>query len=366
VSPVGDWIDTHWNPELALRDWWRLLAECDLPRRDLLAGLAERGLIGPPPGIAVDMGAPTIKQHGSPEQQARWLPEVYGGRQAWCQLFSEPGAGSDLASLSCRAVRDGDEFVITGQKVWTSRADEADRGMLLARTNTGVPKREGITWMLVDMHQPGVEVRPLVQINGSREFSEVFLTEARVPVADVVGGIDRGWDVARTTLRYERASTGQRVLPGLVQIRPGGRVGNLDRPVGELLQRAAARDPDKRVEVMIGARSMIRLATDRGRTTDPVVRDRLADYYVRSQVHRLLGRRSTQPNLRKLSLAMLAHRSRDLSLELLGAEATLDGGVQRTGLSSFVPSLGGGTNEIQRNVIGEQVLGLPREPEVPQ
>ncbi len=253
--------------------------------------------------------------------------------------------------------------------------------MLVARTNRDVPKHAGITWMMIDMTQPGVEVRPLVQMNGGAEFCEVFLTEARVPVANVVGSIDDGWNVAKTTLSFERGSIGKRVPRGLVQVRAGGLSGNLDRSVGELIAEAeaTAEDPTKRFDVMVGAKSMLRLARDLGRDNDPVVRNAVADYYIHSEVHRLNGLRARtnaksgrpgpEASIGKLSLALLAHRSRDLSMSILGAEGLVigedareHGKVQRACLSSFAPSLGGGTNEIQRNIIGERTLGLPREP----
>jgi len=338
-------------------------------------------VIGPPTGNAPNMGVPTLLAHGTKDQQERFVTPIANGQNAWCQLFSEPGAGSDLASLACRAERDGDEFVVTGQKVWNSSADSSEWGMLVARTNPDVPKHAGITWMMIDMRQPGVEVRPLVQMNGGAEFCEVFLSEARVPVENVIGGIDNGWNVARTTLTYERGSVGKRYPKGLVEMRAGSLSGNLDRRVGDLIEvsKQAARDPNKRFDIMLGAKSMIHLARDLGLSHDPVVRDRVADYYVRSEVYRLTGQRSRdnakggkagpEGSIMKLALAMLAHRSRDLSMSLIGADGMLmgsdareNGKVQRACLSSFAPSLGGGTNEIQRNIIGERSLGLPREP----
>ena len=398
ADEVAEWVEANWRLDMTLAEWWRGLADAGWAMPTWPAGfggrglthaearvvqqvLGEKGVIGAPTGNAPNMGVPTVFAHGTDEQQRRFIPPVADGRESWCQLFSEPGAGSDLASLATRAERDGDEFVVTGQKVWNSSADTSEWGMLLARTNPDVPKHEGITWMMIDMRQPGVEARPLVQMNGGAEFCEVFMTEARVPVENVVGGIDNGWNVARTTLTYERGSVGQRYAKGLVEMKAGGVVGNLDRPVGELLERAAgaARDPNKRFDVMIGAKSMIHLARDLGLSTDPVTRDRVADYYVRSEVHRLTGQRSrdnakggragTEGSILKLGLAMLAHRSRDLSMSLLGAEGMVIGAdardtgkIQRAALSSFAPSLGGGTNEIQRNIIGERSLGLPREP----
>jgi alkylation response protein AidB-like acyl-CoA dehydrogenase len=397
-QPVSEWVETNWRLDLTLAEWWQRLADAGyafphwpegLGGRGLRAAeaaeiqaiLGRRGVIGPPTGNAPNMGVPTILTHGTEEQQERFVAPVANGQTAWCQLFSEPGAGSDLASLACRAERDGDEFVVTGQKVWNSSADVSEWGMLVARTNPDVPKHAGITWMMIDMRQPGVEVRPLVQMNGSAEFCEVFLTEARVPVENVIGAIDDGWNVARTTLTYERASVGRRSPKGMVEIKAGSMPGNLDQPVGELIEtsKRAARDPNKRFDIMLGAKSMIHLARDLGLSDDPFVRDRVADYYIRSEVHRLTAQRSRdnakggkagpEGSIMKLALAMLAHRSRDLSMSLLGAEGMLlgsdardNGKVQRACLSSFAPSLGGGTNEIQRNIVGERFLGLPREP----
>ena len=380
---VAEWVDANWSGEMSLAEWWQRLADVGYAfpawppgfggrgtgqsdDRAIRQRLGSMGVIGPPAGTAPNMGVPTLLAHGTDEQKERFVTPAVTGREAWCQLFSEPGAGSDLASLACRAERDGDEFVVTGQKVWNSGADVSEWGMLLARTNPDVPKHAGITWMLVDMRQPGVEVRPLVQMNGSADFCEVFLSDARVPLDNVVGGIDNGWNIARTTLTYERASVGQRVPKGLLQVKAGTMPGNLDRPVGELVEQARRAGSPRR-EVMLGARSIATLASELGLAEDVVVRDRLADYYARSEVHRRTGQR--RGDLTKLGLALLAHRSRDLSMSLLGAEGMLTGEdardhgrVQQACLSSFVPSLGGGTNEIQRNIIGERILGLPREP----
>ena len=395
---VSAWVEANWHLDLTLAEWWQRLADAGyaFPHwpaafggRELRAAesaeiqtaLGRHGVIGPPTGNAPNMGVPTLLAHGTDEQQERFVRPVANGQNAWCQLFSEPGAGSDLASLACRAERDGDEFVVTGQKVWNSSADTSEWGMLVARTNPDVPKHAGITWMMIDMRQPGVEVRPLVQMNGSAEFCEVFLSEARVPVENVIGGVDNGWNVARTTLTYERGSVGKRYPKGMVEMRAGSLSGNLDRRVGDLIEasKRVARDPNKRFDIMLGAKSMIHLARDLGLSDDPVARDRVVDYYIRSEVYRLTGQRSRdnakggkagpEGSIMKLALAMLAHRSRDLSMSLIGADGMLmgsdareNGKVQRACLSSFAPSLGGGTNEIQRNIIGERSLGLPREP----
>lgn len=400
TEEVTRWVATNWDLDMPLQVWWSSLARAGLAfpsfpeelggrgwgseqSRDVLLALASAGVIGPPTGNAPNMGVPTLLTHGSEEQIRRFVPPATDGREAWCQLFSEPSAGSDLAGLATSAVRDGDEFVINGQKVWNSSADSCEWGMLLARTDADVPKHTGLTWMLLDMRQPGVEVRPLLQMNGGADFCEVFLADVRVPLQNVVGRVGDGWNVARTTLLHERASVGQILPRGLIQVRAGAMPGNLDRPVREVIAsvRRLASDPNRSFDIMIGAKSMIRLARDTGKSTDPVVRQRVAEYWIRSEVHRLTrqrsrdnargGRPGPEGSIIKLSTAMLAHFSRDVSLAILGAEGMLygdsardHGRVQRAGVSAHAPSLGGGTNEIQRNIVGERVLGLPREPSV--
>src|SRR5499427_6962274 len=198
------WLSRHWDPDLSVRDWWAVLAESGWgfptwPQESFGRGLppdqvaavrsafVEVGAIGPPASLGQMLGGPTLLTHGSRELQERFLPELAHGREFWCQFFSEPGAGSDLAGLQTRAVRDGDEWVVNGQKVWTSGAQYADRGMLVARTDPDVPKHQGLTYFIIDMDQPGVEVRPLHQMNGAHGFNEVFFTDARVGSGRVRG-----------------------------------------------------------------------------------------------------------------------------------------------------------------------------------
>lgn len=397
ATPVSEWLEANWSLDLTLAEWWRRLFDAgfafptwpeglggskasNADSRTVTSALAAAGVIGPPAGNGPNMGGPTLIAHATPEQRQRFVAPMGRGQHQWCQLFSEPGAGSDLASLATKAERDGDEFVITGQKVWNSKADVSEWGMLLARTDPDQPKHRGISFIMLDMHQPGVEVRPLVQMNGAAEFCEVFITEARAKRTDVIGELHDGWNVARTTLTNERASAAAGRSRGLVTVAAGSAEGNLERPVGELIERSrkAVADPTKRFELLLNARKMIALAQEFGVAGQPCVRDRLMRYHVHSEVYRLNGQRARDGartakavpdgSMMKLDLAMLAHESRDLSLSLIGAEGMLAGDdarehgrVQRAGLSSFVPSLGGGTNEIQRNIIGERTLGLPRE-----
>jgi len=292
--------------------------------------------------VAIGMVGPTIISHGTEAQKHEFLPRMLNGEHVWCQLFSEPGAGSDLAGLTTRAEIDGDEFVINGQKVWTSGAHFSDWGMLLARTNWDVPKHQGITWMAVDMRSPGVEIRPLRQITGYAHFNEVFLTDVRVPIANVVGEMNNGWRVAQTTLGNERQMIG------------GGGSG-------------------------IGFKSLHALADRCGRTADPVIRQELAKSYTRFEILNWIGQRAKarakaglppgpEVSVMKLAVSERVARDGDLALALEGADGMLlgtdapdDGTFQQLFLNQWSVRIGGGTEQIQRNVIGERVLGLPGE-----
>ncbi len=222
VADVTAWLEDQWDPDLTVGEWWARLGESGwaapgLPENAYGKGLnrtdavrvqqaiAEFGALGGPGGLGLLLAAPTIATHGTQEQIDRFVKPIVTGQQAWCQLFSEPGAGSDLAGLQARAVRDGDEWIVTGQKVWTSGGQIADMGMLIARTDVDVPKHQGITYFGIDMHQPErIEVRPLREMTGRALFNEVFLTEARVHDDARIGDLNNGWAVANTTLAFER------------------------------------------------------------------------------------------------------------------------------------------------------------------
>jgi len=286
--------------------------------------------------VAVALVAPVLLAHGSAEQQARWLPAIRTGEDIWCQLFSEPDAGSDLAALSTRAVADGDLWRVTGQKVWSSRAHYSRWGLLLARTDPDVPKHQGITAFAVDMAAPGMEVRPLRQMNGDTHFNEVFLSDAPVRDADRIGEVGDGWRVAITTLMHERGALG-----------PGGGPGR---------------------------KELIGLAGATGATADPVLRDRLAAVVTQLETGRLnsmrarAARQSGRPpgpegSGAKLRGAAAIKAMADLAVDVQGLGG-LVGEDDWLTLFLTAPSISirGGTDEIQRNIVGERVLGLPAEP----
>jgi alkylation response protein AidB-like acyl-CoA dehydrogenase len=304
-------------------------------------------------GIGLGMAAPTILAHGTDEQRQRFLRPLWTGEEIWCQLFSEPGAGSDLAALATRAVRDGDGWVVTGQKVWTSIAHEARWAILLARTDPDVPKHRGITYFICDMSAPGVEVRPLRQLTGEAEFNEVFLTEVRIPDRHRLGAVGDGWRVARTTLMNERVAIGGGVLP-----REGGMIGVVAQTWRER--------PELRT---------------------PGLWDALLGLWVRAEAARLAGERLRQElaagqpgpegSAAKLSFARLNQEISGLELELLGGEGLrhdewtmrrpqrvdfFGGSPGHRYLRAKGNSIEGGTSEVLRNIIAERVLGLPAEP----
>ncbi|MER5770382.1 acyl-CoA dehydrogenase family protein [Streptomyces sp. NPDC001985] len=320
------------------------------------AELAAAGAPGNDPrriGIGLGMAAPTLLAHGSEQVKRRFLRPLWTGEEIWCQLFSEPGAGSDLAALATRAVRAGEHWTVDGQKVWTSGAHLARWGILIARTDPDVPKHRGITYFICDMTDPGVEVRPLRQITGEAEFNEVFLSGVRIPDAHRVGGIGDGWNVARTTLMNERFAIGGGRLP-----REGGMIGR------------AARTWRERPEL---------------RTHD--LHQRLLALWVEAEVARLAGERLRQQlaagrpgpegSAMKLAFARLNQRISSLEVELLGQEGLLydDWTLRHPELVDFTGrdagyrylrargnSIEGGTSEVLLNIVAERVLGLPSEP----
>lgn len=391
-SEVAAWLDEAWDPAITCAEWWQRLAASGyaspmLPEsmggkgytRDLAmavsATMGERGVVGPPMGLGLMLAAPTIAAHGSPEQQAAYIPRILDGTDAWCQLFSEPGAGSDLAGLGTKAELDGDEYVITGQKVWTSGGQHADWGMLLARTNVDAPKHQGISYFAFHMHQPGVEVRPLREMTGRAMFNEVFIDEARVPVANVIGGLNNGWAVANTTLMVERASIGGGGGAGLGVALPGSIAGHVQRRVGEFTAShtgTAAGSVGGNTVKMFTALARQTLCID-----DPIVRQGIAELHTLTELNKLnimrarsgQGSTGVEGNLAKLLLTHTLRRAREIGNHIIGAQGMLwgsdslsKGAVQELTVFSPGPAIYGGTDQIQRNIASERGLGLPKEP----
>lgn len=334
--------------------------------------------------IGHGMCGPTLVVWGTPEQKQRWLRPLFSGAEIWCQLFSEPGAGSDLASLQARAVRDGDEYVLNGQKVWTSGGMVSDLGMLLARTDVDVSKHRGITYFALDMDQPGVDVRPLKQMTGDAQFAEVFLTDARVPASATLGDLNGGWQVAMTTLMNERIGLGAASGVGFPITPVGGRRfrEQLDLSVREVQGRSGGGTRGAAGGGAMGAEPLVRLARQLGRDQDPLVRQQLAEVYTLSNLNRWNGLRAraaakagkgagAESSLGKLMFSNVLRSWRTAASTiaeggtmLSGADAPLDGQIASQALYAPAPSIYGGSDQIQRNIIGERVLGLPREPDV--
>ena len=340
---AGHWVGIHWPVEYGGRG--ASLTQVAIYNEELAR-------VGAPPLLGragLTLVGPTLMAHGTDEQRARWMPRILGADDVWCQLFSEPGAGSDLASLSTRAPKSGGAYRVTGQKVWSSYATFADMGIALVRTDPDAPPHKGISMLALPMDAKGVDVRPLRQMTGEYEFNEVFFDEVEVPVANLIGPENEGWRVANTTLGNERG--GSFVWKEQVLL----------EAASELLTRACKR---------------------RGNTGDARVRQRLAQSWIDVEIFRLHNARTlerlangeaigAESSLVKLFWADVSRRLYDTAVAVLGPAALLmpdDAGALDRGrwarglLSTRANSIMGGTSEIQRNIIGERVLGLPREP----
>jgi alkylation response protein AidB-like acyl-CoA dehydrogenase len=390
-AEVADWVAEQWDPELSLVEWRARLvaagwAAPSWPVRwhgrglpawaDAVVAdeLIARGAVGTPVGGGMGLAGPTILEHGPDDVRERFLEPILTGAETWCQLFSEPGAGSDLAGLGTSAVRDGDEWVVNGQKVWTTSAHHADLGMLLARTDPSLPKHAGITYFALPMKQPGVMVRPLRQMNWHQSFNEVFLTDARVPHENVIGELGGGWAAARTTLAHERRLSG---------LHPPA----YDRAAGRALDEARAES--ERHFATYGwypqragrADLAIPHARAAGVSEDPVIRQEIARLIClqrvsawtaqRARAHRALGRPpGPEGSIGKLAASTIAREAARVhsliagaSGMVRGADAPFDGLIAEVLLSVPAVSIAGGTDEIQKNILGDRILGLPREPD---
>ena len=364
---VRRWLADNWHPDLDRAEWRRLVFEAgwavpsweprwwgrglsDAQSRIVAREFAAVGARGAGADRS-DLMACTLHDLGTDEQKHRLIPPALRGETRWCLLYSEPGAGSDLAGLRTRADRDGDDWVINGQKVWTSFATKADYGLLVARTDWDVPKHNGIGFFIFPMRQSGVDIRPIHQITGESEFNEVFITDARVPHTNLVGEPGSGWSVLQLALAYER------------------------RLMGDL-----ARTTKASRDLRADADSLIGMARAAGRLTDRYIRQEIARIDGYAAVNRWNTMRAkatgdrneaaTLMSLGKVAMSRILHETARVQTEIVGAESMLAGPDNPVGdavtfrtLNAYFTSIGGGTDQIQRNIVGERVLGLPKEPD---
>jgi alkylation response protein AidB-like acyl-CoA dehydrogenase len=364
---VRAWLAEHWDPArdragwlaavvdagYAVPRWPRAAHGRDLPDDQARLVEAEFARAGAP-GSGQDrtnLWANTLLSHGTDELRDRLLRPLLENRVRMCLLYSEPGAGSDLAGVRTSAVPDGTDFVVEGQKVWTSNAAGADYGMLLARTDPAAPKHRGLSFFFLPMDQPGVQVRPLRQITGEAHFNEVFLTGARVPRANLLGGPGQGWRVLLTALAYERVALGQANLGAMTRAN-----GRAEADLVELARRHG-RDGDvllrRDIARVVALRSVNRWNNQR------------------AQAQSEQGGSSPLASLGKLAMSRIVHETGRVQSAIVGPQALLEGPGNPDGddanfasMNAYFTSIGGGTDQIQRNIIGERLLGLPREPEV--
>lgn len=389
-SDVRAWVVANWDPELSLVEWRTRLVDSgwampSWPERWYGRGLpawaddvvrrviAECGAV---PTVPSGLAGPTILEQGPDATRERFLRPLLTGEEVWCQLFSEPGAGSDLAGLSTTAVLDGDEWVLNGQKVWNTSAHHADLGMLVARTDWGVPKHQGITYFVLPMQQPGVEVRPLAQMNYHDSFNEVFMTDARIPKDWVVGEVGKGWGAALATLAHERRF-GAIGTDQLAQVDPGR---CLDEASAEAAESSKVYSwyPQRAGRVDLAVEHA-RLA---GLDQDPHVRQELARLLSMFRIAQWTADRARRArelghppgpegSIGKLALSNIARQANKVHSLVSGSRgmlagtdphAPLDGIIAEVLISTPAQSIAGGTDEIQHNILGEKALGLPREP----
>ena len=388
-SEIRGWLRENWDSRLALVEWRKRLVESGWAVPSWSSRWYGRGLpawadalvqdellridaVGLPLGGGTALAAPTIYEHGPDLMRERFLLSILTGEENWCQLFSEPGAGSDLAGLTTTAVLDGDHWIVNGQKVWNTSADHADFGILLARTDWDVPKHRGITYFVLPMKQSGVEVRPLRQMNGHASFFEVFLTDARIPKQNVIGSLNEGWTTALTTLAFERR---YRVVSRRTYLLGTGRAIDEAAAEAEAHFETYKWYPQRSGRVDL----VIEFARGTRRADDPIVRQEIAKLLSiqcvatwtneRFRQARALGHPpGAEGSLGKLANSRMARQAAHVHSLIAGARATLagaddghDGVLAEILVSVPAQSIAGGTDEIQKNILSEKVLGLPRD-----
>ena len=392
-AQVSAWLDDNWRTDMPLVEWREVLVDAgwgapewpvayfgrgySIAQSEAVAQVfSDKGAVGVAQGGPGKLASHTILAHGTDEQKQKYLRPILTGEHSWCQLFSEPGSGSDLAGLSTKAERDGDRWKMNGQKVWNTSAHHADFGLLLARTDWDQPKHQGLSYFLIDMRQPGMEVRPLRQMNGHASFNEVFMIDAFVEHSDLLGSEGEGWRIAATTLSIERQGFGSD--------RSGGRARNLDGPIyaeyrAEL---AIALEPYTWYPQRAGRVDLaFPRAVESGAISDPQLRQELAKLLCMNRAANLAAagaaakRRSggneviPEGSVGKLAASVIARQASHVhtlisgsDAMLSGSESELDGLVAEILVSVPAISIAGGTDEIQKNIISERVLGMPKEP----
>src|SRR5216683_817884 len=391
-AEVREWLAANWNPDLSLVEWRGKLADSGwgmpqwpkewygrgLPHalaRAVEEEFANVGAVGIARSGVRLLAAATLLEHGSDLQKKKFLRRILTGEDTWCQLFSEPGSGSDLAGATTRADRNGDHWIINGQKVWTTSAHHADHGLLLARTDWDAPKHEGMSFFVIDVKQPGVDVQPLKQMNGHASFNQVFFTDAIVPAENLVAGVGDGWKVAMTTLAHERRGADGLNSPS----KRGTRVGRIHAE--ERAELETANQPYKWYPQRAGRVDLvIERAKETGANKDPVVRQEIAKLMILARSAEWTARRARaaqrqgrpqgpEGSLGKLAASHVARAAAHVHTLITGADAMLTGPASpREGIIAEIlvsvpaTSIAGGTDEIQRNIIAERVLELPKEP----
>jgi alkylation response protein AidB-like acyl-CoA dehydrogenase len=386
------WLEAHWNPELSLVEWRNKLADSgwgmpQWPRewygRGLPVGLtrvveeefANIGAVGVARAGVRLLAAATLLQHGTDLHKKKFLRRILTGEDTWCQLFSEPGSGSDLAGATTRADFDGKNWIINGQKVWTTSAHHADYGMLLARTDWDAPKHEGMSYFLIEIKQPGVEVQPLKQMNGHASFNQVFFTDAKVLPENLVSAVGDGWKVAMTTLAHERRGADGLTTPSKRGARKG-RIYIEERAEIDIAMQPYRWYPQRAGRVDL----VIERAKETGSNKDPHVRQEIAKLMIMAKSAEWTARRARaaqqqgrpqgpEGSLGKLAASNVARAAAHVHTLINGADAMLTGKESpREGIIAEIlvsvpaTSIAGGTDEIQRNIIAERVLNLPKEP----
>lgn len=394
-AEIRAWLDRNWDPSLSLVEWRERLVdsgwgtptwptrffgrELDAPLSAIVEEEMRRvGAVGVARSGARNLAIQTLLSHGTDAQKLKFLRPTLTGAFSWCQLFSEPGSGSDLAGATTRADFVDGRWVVNGQKVWTTSADHADWGLLLARTDWDMPKHKGLSFFLIDMHQKGIEVRPLRQMNGYASFNEVFLTDAEVAAENLIGDLGSGWPVAATTLMHERSHGDPSAAKPTEPVNGLGRVHEEERreieiatePYGWYPQRAG------RVDLILDR------ARETGTIEDPAIRQEIAKLMILDRSAKWLGLRARAPlapgeglgptgSLIKLIGSIVARKAAEVHTYIAGADAMLAGGdgahggiVAEVLVSVPAVSIAGGTDEIQRNIIAERILGMPKDASV--